>query len=255
MKKFVLLTVAVLMLGLLSLNVFADETINVQINNSTCNFADEVKVLNGRTMVPVTDIYTAFGASVEWNENNGTFYIYKGHDIINIGLNENVIKVNDSYIYMDTPCTMIGNHIMLPIRYAAESVKYPVVWLENTNTVLIRTEQYYSNIEIETYYSDLEGLGADISGFDITEMTLDKVEYNYDGELIGNFKITGRTFGEMKNIRFYLEFGDDSGIHLGRTEVVKALEANSSYSTELKLKIPEGTKKIKFRDFEEYVVY
>ncbi|MBR6646930.1 MAG: copper amine oxidase N-terminal domain-containing protein, partial [Clostridia bacterium] len=73
MKRILTLTmVAVLLLGMFSFDVSAQENVSVYIEGKKIEFDVQPQIISGRTMVPMRKIFEQLGATVEWEQGTQT---------------------------------------------------------------------------------------------------------------------------------------------------------------------------------------
>ncbi|MCL2048161.1 MAG: copper amine oxidase N-terminal domain-containing protein [Defluviitaleaceae bacterium] len=120
--------------------VFAEEnTISVIIEWETAvNFADQAPLIeNGRTLVPVRDVFEALGFSAEWNAEVQQVTLVKGQYVVILTINSPVFVANGAVMDLDVPAQIIGGRTMLPLRAILESVGYGLEWNGATSTIFV----------------------------------------------------------------------------------------------------------------------
>ncbi len=95
-------------------------------------------VQGGRTLVPIRAIIEAMGGTVNWDEETQTALLEYNSDIIALTIVSTTAYLNDKVNTLDVAPVVINDRTMLPIRFIAESFKFDVDWIEETQTVTIK---------------------------------------------------------------------------------------------------------------------
>ena len=153
-RKLLVLTVLIIASVSTAAVVSANDTISVIVNGQEVSFAGQGPVIvDGRTLVPIREVFEAMGFSVDWHEDTSTALISPLPDndgifsiAIQVGAPNFSIAVFDpdspfpghaAIIELDVPAQIIGGRTMLPLRVVLESISYRLDWDEAANTVLI----------------------------------------------------------------------------------------------------------------------
>ncbi|NLY43226.1 MAG: copper amine oxidase N-terminal domain-containing protein [Clostridiaceae bacterium] len=115
------------------------DTIKVTVNGMPIEFDQPPILENGRTLVPLRAIFTALGASVDWNGNNMTITSTKGSNTIVMQVGKTVMTKNGKEIILDVPPKLLNGRTLVPVRAVAESFDANVQWDGTTRTVIITT--------------------------------------------------------------------------------------------------------------------
>ena len=111
--------------------------IKILVNGVALQLDAPVLVENGRTLVPVIDIFEALGAKTDWDGTTQTITATKGKNVVQLQIGNLVAKSNGEEEFMDVPAKIINNSTYVPVRFAGEIFGASVVWDGNTNSVLI----------------------------------------------------------------------------------------------------------------------
>ena len=138
MRKFTTATVfAILAVLFVSVVVYASD-INVLIEGQKVIFTDQSPVIvEGRTLVPVRDVFEVLGFEVDWDSNTRTAIISNTEYEIRITIDRADFTTNGVSHTLDVPAQIIGGRTMIPIRLPLESIGFYVDWDSNARTVLI----------------------------------------------------------------------------------------------------------------------
>jgi hypothetical protein len=150
-KNFVLMLLVPLIM-LFSQKVYANDGITVIVNDSEVQFTDRHPIIvDGRTLVPIRDVFEAIGFNVNWHSDTSTVTLDDGFFVVTIQIGASffsVISNNDSVIYqLDVPAQIVNGRTMLPLRAVLESVGYYLDWDNITKTIIITSMCYCAEIE------------------------------------------------------------------------------------------------------------
>ena len=127
-------------------HVYDAKPIELYVNNvKLTSLPMDPIIIDGRTMVPVREVFEAMGSTVKWHSETSQAEIVRGTDsiLVKIGsrnayLNGNLIKIED-----DQPYPMLIGYsqalvkTMVPIRFIAENLDYNVEWKQDTRRIYI----------------------------------------------------------------------------------------------------------------------
>ncbi len=141
MKKIVTLTMAaLLLLGIFTFNVSAQENVSVYIDGTKIEFDVQPQIINGRTMVPMRKIFEELGAVVGWFGDNQEIWANRGNITTWMNIGKNSMYVNTAEIVLDVSPCIIDGRTLVPVRAISESYGADVSWDGNTSTVSISTK-------------------------------------------------------------------------------------------------------------------
>lgn len=101
-RKAVLMILIVSLVISGGLFVFADDII-VTVDDQPLEFDQPPVIIDGRTVVPVAQIFRSLGAEVEWDGETRTVYGFRGDDEIVIQIDSTQPTINGQV--MNTPAT------------------------------------------------------------------------------------------------------------------------------------------------------
>jgi len=129
---------------------FAGDNIRVIVDGQEISFTDQGPVIvDGRTLVPIRDVFEAMGFDVRWDDDTQTALLSDKDAFFNIAIEIGAphfsvgvfspdMPVGHAVITaLDIPAQIINGRTMLPLRQVLESVGYQLDWDEATRTVLI----------------------------------------------------------------------------------------------------------------------
>ena len=143
MKKKILVLGLVIVMTLFSATAFAEGGIIVRIDSANAEFNDDIGRPfideNNRTLVPFKAVLEAFGAEVDWNNENRTAIAKKGDITVEVPIGELYLLKNGEKIETDTVAVIKDGRTYLPIRKVIEAFGSEVQWDAKANTVVITT--------------------------------------------------------------------------------------------------------------------
>lgn len=164
LKKVFLLLLAVWIFT--TANVYAQENINVIINNKPLVAADAPVIVEGRTLVPLRAIGEAMGCEVTWVAGTQTANLKNETTIVSMQINNSWIskkkRIGDGAVtnkQIDVPPMLINDRTYIPARAFAEALDAVVAWDGTSQTVIIvyDTDLKYSSDKITDIYAGTGG--------------------------------------------------------------------------------------------------
>lgn len=122
--------------------IVTDETvpdhITVIVNGEQVNFKNAQPVIvNGRTLVPMRDIFETLGLVVYWDAETKTVTGKKGITDVSLTIGESKVYLNGKPQAIDVPAQIIDGSTMVPLRVISDSVGCRITWDQNTKTANI----------------------------------------------------------------------------------------------------------------------
>ena len=116
---------------------YADAPVNVLLDGARLSFDSEPRIINDRVMVPMRAIFEAFGAQVNWNEDNQS--ITSDYDGVNVYLkiDDTTMRINDNEITLDSAPVIMDSRTLVPVRAVSEAFNCKVDWDSEEHIVTI----------------------------------------------------------------------------------------------------------------------
>lgn len=178
MKKLAIIFVFLILI-FNSINIFADDSIKVLVNNKPLVSDNKPVKIDGVILVPIRPIAESMECEVVWIAGTQTANIRNANTIISMQIGNpyvSVVKRNNQderkLITLDVSPQFIDNVVYVPIRALGESFGAVVGWDSYTNSVLIvydTTLKYSTNMTVSTYAGTGELMKHD--------STLDKMSF------------------------------------------------------------------------------
>jgi len=151
LKSLLCVLVISLVSSFTTLSVSATDNIAVRVivSGQEITFADQGPVIvDGRTLVPIRDVFEAIGFDIEWHEETSTVLLSRDIGLyiaVEIGASHfssavfhpDTLTGHAVIIPLEVPAQIIGGRTMLPLRGILEHVGYDLAWDEGARTVTV----------------------------------------------------------------------------------------------------------------------
>ncbi len=107
------------------------------VNMDTRSLAHPVKIISGRSMVPLREFAGFFGAEVSWDEENREIVVTLGKLSSSIKLGADIGVINGQTVTCDPPATSIYGASYVPSRFFSEMIGGGVSWDGSTKRITI----------------------------------------------------------------------------------------------------------------------
>lgn len=111
--------------------------ITVILNGKKINFDQKPIIVDGRTLVPLSAIFEALEATVDWNGTTQTVTSTKEGTTISMTIGQTEMYRNGEVKKLDVAPQIVGGRTLVPVRAIAESFDIAVDWNGDTNTVIL----------------------------------------------------------------------------------------------------------------------
>lgn len=95
--------------------------------------------MNGRTLVPMRDIFQRLGANVQWDGANRDITATRGNTNVWLQIGNNIAMVNGQRKSLGQAPIMYRGATMVPLRFVSEALGANVAWDNRTRIVSINT--------------------------------------------------------------------------------------------------------------------
>ncbi|PYG88847.1 N-acetylmuramoyl-L-alanine amidase [Ruminiclostridium sufflavum DSM 19573] len=175
---------------------FAQQPINVIVNEKKINFPDAQPFIdsNNRTQTPVKFIAEELGADVSWNgeEKKATFVM--GDITLVLYIGDINYTINGQVRQMDTSALLKDDRTYVPAKYVAEAFGAEVRWESSSKTVYVNMDKGDNN---DNTAKDNDSTGtdnpADATDANNTEDTAQEPEGENNGTASGTPAVTLKT--------------------------------------------------------------
>lgn len=129
LKKFIYIFLVIVIL--FSLNIFAEESVSVRVNNNFIVSDVSPLLIDGRTYLPLRAILNAIGVEnkdIIWWELSESVEIRHQDIHIFMPVGSGEVIVNDSIFYTDSPAFIKDKRTFVPVRFLSETLNCRVDW-------------------------------------------------------------------------------------------------------------------------------
>ena len=162
-------------------------SIRVNIDGQQLLFDTNPQIVNGRTLVPMGTIFSTLGLTIHWDEVTRTATGTSDDTTISFTIGSDQALVNGEAKTLEVPASIINGRTMIPLRFLSEALGYKVVWVGDSNLILI------SRSDIEEWRYD---------GFERVEPYKEYEAKFINGVKTGDIRYTGKNH-EVKFVTLY----------------------------------------------------
>lgn len=134
--------------------------IRVNIDGQQLLFDTNPQVVNGRTLVPMGTIFSTLGLTIHWDETTRTATGTSPDMTIAFTIGSDQALVDGQARTLEVPASIINGRTMIPLRFLSEALEYKVVWIGDSNLILISRsdieEWRYDGFERVEPYKEFE---------------------------------------------------------------------------------------------------
>ncbi|WP_089611703.1 Ig-like domain-containing protein [Dehalobacterium formicoaceticum] len=113
----------------------------VLVNGNNVEFTDAYPYLkNGRVMIPFRALFESLNATVDYQQTEKKVTAKLGNNTVVLYVGRSTAYRNGKAITLDVPPVSIDGRVMIPLRFAGESLGADVRWDNNVKTVFINTK-------------------------------------------------------------------------------------------------------------------
>lgn len=129
-----------LLAGLVSIpsgSLQADSDVNIIINGQPLKSDVPPIIVNSRTLVPMSAIFTALNARVSWDSSTHRILAFREGIEIELQIDSCTAAVNNHLVNLDAAPVIYRERTMVPLSFIAQSLEETVRWDPLQNTVYI----------------------------------------------------------------------------------------------------------------------
>lgn len=102
--------------------------IKVYLNDEQLIFDVNPVIENGRTLVPMAKIFSAMGATVNWNPTTSSVIAKKDSTTVNLTIGAPVALVNSQSRILDVPAKIVNGRTLAPLAFVGTALGGRVAW-------------------------------------------------------------------------------------------------------------------------------
>ena len=119
---------------------FLDSKITVKLNDKEISFSVMPEIKEGRTMVPMRELFEMLGATVNWDGETRTVTANKGRSSVRLQIDSLTINMNGEEKQMEAAPYIINGRTMVPLRFASEALGIRVGWDSANRLIVMKSE-------------------------------------------------------------------------------------------------------------------
>ncbi|MCK8817129.1 N-acetylmuramoyl-L-alanine amidase family protein [Natroniella sulfidigena] len=100
-----------------------------------------LRIVNGRTMVPLDFVNDYFGAEVEWEAGSSEGKVIHPHKVIELEIGNKIALVNSEPVPLGENVRSIDGQVMLPLRFLTGIYGGNLAWQESSKSIYYQTNQ------------------------------------------------------------------------------------------------------------------
>lgn len=156
---------------------YSPSSASVMLNGQPLATSIPPVVENGRTLVPMRDIFEALGATVVWNPSDRSIAAQKDSTRIWLQIGNNTARVDDRNVWLEQPPAVTNGSTLVPLRFVSEALGAQVGWngsqrvvninmagLDNNNDRDHRNRNRNRNDDRDHRRGDRDRQGSDVRG-------------------------------------------------------------------------------------------
>lgn len=122
-----------------SSTIFGAQEIKIIFDGTQLELNSPAVIENGTTLVPLRNVFEAFGVEPHWDGSTQSVTAKKGDTVIWLQINNKVAKIGEQEVQLNTPAKIINNYTMVPLRFISESFGVVPEWDGSTSTITINS--------------------------------------------------------------------------------------------------------------------
>ena len=118
---------------------FLESKITVNLDDSEVSFSVMPEIKEGRTMVPMRELFEMLGATVNWDGETRTVTANKGRSSVKLQIGNLTVNMNGEEKQMEAAPYIINGRTMVPLRFASEALGIRVGWDAKSRTIYLKS--------------------------------------------------------------------------------------------------------------------
>ena len=117
---------------------FLDSKISVFLNGKEVSFSVMPEITQGRTMVPMRELFEMLGATVEWDAETQSVKGKRGGDSVTLRIGSDSATVRGKQVTIDAAPYIKNGRTMIPLRLVSEALGLNVGWSGADRRIVIK---------------------------------------------------------------------------------------------------------------------
>jgi len=127
-KQSVYMAAALVVAGGSAMAQSSDSSTRVEVNGRMLTTSVAPVQMNGRTLVPMRDIFEALGATVQWNPVTRGIVAQRGTTDVGLQIGNRAASVNNQRVALDQSPILLRGSTLVPLRFVSEALGAQVNW-------------------------------------------------------------------------------------------------------------------------------
>ena len=136
--KVIIVLVITLFCVMPVVSIYAEKAISLEVDGVVIRSEVSPTIIDGRTMVPVRDIFEACGADVVWEPTTKKITGSKDGKVVVMQVGSNKVYINSGVTAMDSMPVIVNGRTLAPARYVASSFGGTTEWDALNKIVIIK---------------------------------------------------------------------------------------------------------------------
>lgn len=156
-------------------------TPSVVLNGQNLTFDVPPIIEDGRTLVPLRNIFEALGANVSWDGLTQSITAKKDETIIKLQIGSQTAYKNNQPVPLDVPSKIVENRTLVPLRFVSEALGANVNWNDAKETIIIVDEntQHTMPKTVTLNQTSVDGVGL-VNRYKIADNVSVGTNFNID---------------------------------------------------------------------------
>ncbi len=116
---------------------FLESKITVLMDDREISFSVMPEIIEGRTMVPMRELFEMLGATLNWDGETRTVTAHKGTNSVKLQIDNLTVNMNGEEKQMEAAPYIKNSRTMVPLRFASEALGIRVGWDNASRTIYL----------------------------------------------------------------------------------------------------------------------
>ncbi len=118
---------------------YLNSKVKITLDGKEVSYSEQPKIVNGRTMVPMRELFEQLGAKVNYNDQTRLITASKDGTYVSLTPGSDKATINGKEVALDaSPFITEKGRTMVPLRFVSEALSVGVGWNSETRTVYIK---------------------------------------------------------------------------------------------------------------------
>ncbi|HWP96637.1 MAG TPA: copper amine oxidase N-terminal domain-containing protein [Syntrophomonadaceae bacterium] len=160
-------------------SAYGTEKLRVFVDGAEVNMLVDPIVSDGRTLIPMRDIFEALGADVKWDNDKNQVIANRNGVEIELMIGANVAYRNRQTINIDVPAQLIDSRTFVPVRFVVEALGCNLYWDEKANSIFISTRGPNADLAKQEQLSNVKTWEKTLSSQNLAECIIQTEDGSY----------------------------------------------------------------------------